>query len=195
MRSHGKNHTEAEFQDMINKVDADGNGTIDFPEFLSLMARTIKTTNPKKVGDNNKTPADIQKDKIAAPTGAKGPNDNTQAEQGPDGKGPANDEKVIIGDEPEKNIKKSKKNMTEKEIQNEKAERNPSASMSKNKTELELKNAIADKKAAKDEKSAAAGEKNGDPKDSNGPKMNRAAIAQSDDKGKSLKEIEEITRQ
>lgn len=24
---------------MINEVDADGNGTIDFPEFLSLMAR------------------------------------------------------------------------------------------------------------------------------------------------------------
>jgi len=24
---------------MINEVDADGSGTIDFPEFLSLMAR------------------------------------------------------------------------------------------------------------------------------------------------------------
>lgn len=27
---------------MINEVDADGNGTIDFPEFLSLMARKMK---------------------------------------------------------------------------------------------------------------------------------------------------------
>jgi len=41
MRSLGQNPTEAELQDMINEVDADGNGTIDFPEFLSLMARYI----------------------------------------------------------------------------------------------------------------------------------------------------------
>lgn len=30
---------------MINEVDADGIGTIDFPEFLSLMARKMKDTN------------------------------------------------------------------------------------------------------------------------------------------------------
>lgn len=39
MRSLGQNPTEAELQDMINEVDADGNGTIDFPEFLTMMAR------------------------------------------------------------------------------------------------------------------------------------------------------------
>ena len=39
MRSLGQNPTEAELQDMINEVDADGNGTIDFPEFLMMMAR------------------------------------------------------------------------------------------------------------------------------------------------------------
>ena len=42
MRSLGQNPTEAELQDMINEVDADGNGTIDFPEFLTLMARKMK---------------------------------------------------------------------------------------------------------------------------------------------------------
>jgi len=42
MRSLGQNRTEAELQDMIHEVDADGNGTIDFPEFLSLMARKMK---------------------------------------------------------------------------------------------------------------------------------------------------------
>ncbi|KAJ0502672.1 putative EF-hand domain-containing protein [Helianthus annuus] len=31
--------------DMINEVDADGNGTIDFPEFLNLMARKMKDTD------------------------------------------------------------------------------------------------------------------------------------------------------
>jgi Ca2+-binding EF-hand superfamily protein len=32
---------------MINEVDADGNGTIDFPEFLSLMARYIFADSEK----------------------------------------------------------------------------------------------------------------------------------------------------
>ena len=27
---------------MINEVDADGNGTIDFPEFLTMLARRFK---------------------------------------------------------------------------------------------------------------------------------------------------------
>merc|ERR1711939_647859 len=34
--------------DMINEVDADGNGTIDFPEFLSLMARKMKDTDTEE---------------------------------------------------------------------------------------------------------------------------------------------------
>lgn len=39
MRAIGQNPTEAELTDMINEVDADGNGTIDFPEFLTMMSR------------------------------------------------------------------------------------------------------------------------------------------------------------
>jgi calmodulin len=42
MRSLGQNPTDSELQDMVNEVDADGNGTIDFPEFLTMMARKLK---------------------------------------------------------------------------------------------------------------------------------------------------------
>lgn len=48
MRSLGQNPTEAELQDMINEVDADGNGTIDFPEFLTMMARKMKDSDSEE---------------------------------------------------------------------------------------------------------------------------------------------------
>ncbi|KAI9071335.1 hypothetical protein K1719_046714 [Acacia pycnantha] len=48
MRSLGQNPTEAELQDIINEVDADGNGAIDFPEFLNLMARKMKDTDSEE---------------------------------------------------------------------------------------------------------------------------------------------------
>mmetsp|Transcript_3734 Transcript_3734/g.9655 ORF Transcript_3734/g.9655 Transcript_3734/m.9655 type:complete len:927 (+) Transcript_3734:73-2853(+) len=48
LRSLGQNPTDAELQDMINEVDADGNGTIDFPEFLSLFARKMKDTDAEE---------------------------------------------------------------------------------------------------------------------------------------------------
>ena len=48
MRSLGQNPTESELQDMINEVDADGNGTIDFPEFLSMMARKMRDTDSEE---------------------------------------------------------------------------------------------------------------------------------------------------
>ncbi|KAJ5067195.1 calmodulin-7 [Anaeramoeba ignava] len=41
MRSLGQNPTESEIKDMINEVDIDGNGVIDFPEFLSYLARQL----------------------------------------------------------------------------------------------------------------------------------------------------------
>ncbi|KAF9296233.1 hypothetical protein BGZ74_010417 [Mortierella antarctica] len=48
MRSLGQNPTEADLQDMVNEVDADGNGTIDFPEFLTMMARKMKDTDSEE---------------------------------------------------------------------------------------------------------------------------------------------------
>ena len=39
MRSLGQNPSESELQDMINEVDADNNGTIDFPGATSQQIR------------------------------------------------------------------------------------------------------------------------------------------------------------
>ncbi|ELU09134.1 hypothetical protein CAPTEDRAFT_228814 [Capitella teleta] len=39
MRSLGQNPTESELQEIINEVDMDGNGTIDFEEFVVMMAK------------------------------------------------------------------------------------------------------------------------------------------------------------
>ncbi|KAK9247527.1 hypothetical protein V1506DRAFT_532199 [Lipomyces tetrasporus] len=48
MRSLGQNPSEAELADMINEVDVDNNGTIDFPEFLTMMARKMKDTDSEE---------------------------------------------------------------------------------------------------------------------------------------------------
>lgn len=45
MRSLGQNPTETELRDMVSEVDADGNGTIDFSEFLTMMSRKIRDTD------------------------------------------------------------------------------------------------------------------------------------------------------
>ena len=45
MRSLGQNPNLAQLDDMINEVDAKGNGTINFPEFCTLMARKMKGTD------------------------------------------------------------------------------------------------------------------------------------------------------
>ena len=42
MRSLGQNLSEAEIKEIIDEVDEDKNGVIDFQEFLSLMARKMK---------------------------------------------------------------------------------------------------------------------------------------------------------
>ena len=40
-RSLGLSPTESEVRDMISEVDADGSGTVDFQEFLAMMARKM----------------------------------------------------------------------------------------------------------------------------------------------------------
>lgn len=42
MRSLGQNPTEAELDELVEEVDADGSGTIDFNEFLDLMAEKMR---------------------------------------------------------------------------------------------------------------------------------------------------------
>ncbi|KAF5366604.1 hypothetical protein D9758_008978 [Tetrapyrgos nigripes] len=45
MRSLGQNPSETDLNDMINEVDRDGNGTIDFQEFLIMMAKKLQDTD------------------------------------------------------------------------------------------------------------------------------------------------------
>merc|ERR1711893_507360 len=45
MKSVGQNPSEAEIQDMVNQVDKDGTGSIDFPEFLMMMSLKIDSEN------------------------------------------------------------------------------------------------------------------------------------------------------
>ncbi len=42
MRSLGQNPSESELQDMINEVDSDNNGTIDFPGMLALIGKNSR---------------------------------------------------------------------------------------------------------------------------------------------------------
>ena len=48
MKNLGQTPSEAELQDMINEVDIDGNGTIDFKEFLGLMARKMRESDSEE---------------------------------------------------------------------------------------------------------------------------------------------------
>jgi calmodulin len=48
MRSLGQNPTRKELEDMIDEVDADNNGTIDFPEFLTMLARRYRDTDSEE---------------------------------------------------------------------------------------------------------------------------------------------------
>ncbi|XP_022138814.1 calmodulin-like protein 8 [Momordica charantia] len=49
IRQLGLNPTEQELKDMIREVDADGNGTIEFGEFLTLMSKIMKEEAEEKL--------------------------------------------------------------------------------------------------------------------------------------------------
>ncbi|XP_022333553.1 neo-calmodulin-like [Crassostrea virginica] len=42
LKNLGQNPTDAEISDIVSEVDADGNGNIDFPEFLLMMSKREK---------------------------------------------------------------------------------------------------------------------------------------------------------
>jgi len=48
MKNLGQNLSETELEEMIKQVDLDGNGTIDFKEFLGLMVRKMKDTDTEE---------------------------------------------------------------------------------------------------------------------------------------------------
>ena len=45
MRALGKNPTEDEVLNLLMKADVDGNGTIDFEEFVKMMKTEVSTEN------------------------------------------------------------------------------------------------------------------------------------------------------
>eukprot|EP00941_MAST-03F_sp_MAST-3F-sp1_P003725 g3725.t1 len=48
LRALGQNPTDAELQDMINDVDVDGSGKLDFAEFINIMTGRMKDTDTKE---------------------------------------------------------------------------------------------------------------------------------------------------
>jgi calmodulin len=48
MRNLGQNPTDSELTEMINEVDLNGDGTIEFKEFLGLMVRKMKDTDTEE---------------------------------------------------------------------------------------------------------------------------------------------------
>jgi Ca2+-binding EF-hand superfamily protein len=43
----GQNPTDAEVHDMINQVDVDGSGVVEFEEFCQFVKRLMKNMNPE----------------------------------------------------------------------------------------------------------------------------------------------------
>lgn len=43
----GQNPTDSEVHDMINEVDVDGSGVVEFEEFVQFIARLMKNMDPE----------------------------------------------------------------------------------------------------------------------------------------------------
>lgn len=48
LRSMGQNPTEAVVQEMMDDVDTDGSGTVEFDEFVGLMTKYLLSSNPEE---------------------------------------------------------------------------------------------------------------------------------------------------
>ena len=48
LQSLGVHPSDEELEEMINEVDTDGNGVLEFPEFLSLMATKIRSVDTEE---------------------------------------------------------------------------------------------------------------------------------------------------
>ncbi len=48
MKSLGQKPTRAQLEAMVREIDADGDGAIDFPEFLTMMLRKMNEGDPEK---------------------------------------------------------------------------------------------------------------------------------------------------
>ena len=77
MRNLGQNPSEEELKQMIREVDLDGNGTIDFKEFLCLMVKKMKGTDTEeelieafKVFLKNELASDLHSLELHPETGA-----------------------------------------------------------------------------------------------------------------------------
>ncbi|KAL4239136.1 hypothetical protein ACF0H5_003838 [Mactra antiquata] len=72
LRALGQHPTEADLADLIHKLETEGHTTIEFPEFLSVLAKIIKDTDPEtelteafkifdKAGTGNISNADLRR--------------------------------------------------------------------------------------------------------------------------------------
>ena len=48
MRNLGQNPSEQELKEMINEIDLDGKGTIDFPEFIIILLKKLKVNDAEE---------------------------------------------------------------------------------------------------------------------------------------------------
>ena len=47
LRAMGQNPTDSQVNDMINEVDVDGSGVVQFREFVNFFGRLMRNMNPE----------------------------------------------------------------------------------------------------------------------------------------------------